>query len=78
MSISLQPVRIGTGYDEDGLLVLADDYLVAVLVRLTDRHGEEAGKWFLETGYGRLSRRQQRIFADIDAAQGYIADRLQN
>ena len=77
MSISLQPVRVATGCDEDGLLVLADDYLVAVLVRLTERHGEKAGKWFLETGYGRLDGPQQPIFADLDAAEGYIVDRLQ-
>ena len=76
MSISLQPVRVATGYDEDGLLVFSDDYLVAVLVLLTDRHGEEAGKWFLETGYGRLNRPHHPIFADLNAAQGYIVDRL--
>lgn len=78
MSISLRPVRVATGLDEDGLLVFVNDYLVAVLVRLTDRHGEEAGKWFLETGYGRLDGPRHPIFADLDAAQRYIVDRLRD
>lgn len=46
MSIKLQRVRVANGYDEEGLLVLAEDRLVAVLVRLSDHHREMAGRWF--------------------------------
>jgi len=39
MSLRLQPVRVGTGSDdEDGRLVFRDDALVALLVRLSDNH----------------------------------------
>jgi hypothetical protein len=66
----------GTGYDEEGLLVFADDYLVAVLVRLSDEHGDAAGKWFFESGFGRLDDPHHPIFSDLDAAQKYISQRL--
>jgi hypothetical protein len=37
MSYSLQPVRVATGFDEEGMLVLDEEQrLVAVLVRLSD------------------------------------------
>ncbi len=53
MNLHLQPVRVRTGSDEEGLLVFdADQRLVAVLVRLSDAH-EDLGvvrQWFLETG----------------------------
>jgi hypothetical protein len=36
MSLSLQPVRVGTGSDEEGMLVFDDDQrLMAVLVHLS-------------------------------------------
>ena len=78
MSFSLRPVRVATGLDEDGLLVFADDRLVAVLVKLSDAHEELGvrGHWFLETGYGPLNTREDPIFPDLDAAQAWIKERL--
>ena len=53
--MSLQPVQVATGSnDTESQLVFADDFLVAVLVRLSDDHGAEAGMWFLEVGFGRV------------------------
>ncbi len=44
MSLHLQPVRIATGTpDTESQLVFADGFLVAVLVRLSDDHGNMAG-----------------------------------
>ncbi len=41
MSFHLQPVRVGNGYDEEGLLVFDQEQrLVAILVRLSDQHDE--------------------------------------
>jgi hypothetical protein len=78
MSLRLQPVQVATGSnDTESLLVFADDFLVAVLVRLSDDHGDEAGMWFLEVGFGRVDDLRQPRFADLDAAQTWIRDRLE-
>ena len=76
MSFTLQPVRVETGTDdEEGLLVFADGRLVAVLVRLSDRHGTAAGQWFYERGFGRLDGPDHPVFSDLEAAQSWIAAR---
>jgi hypothetical protein len=55
MSLSLQPVRVATGFDEEGMLVFdGDQRLVAVLTRLSDQNEVAPGQWFLEAGFGRL------------------------
>ena len=77
MSLRLQPVQVATGSnDTESLLVFAGDFLVAVLVRLSDDHGAEAGMWFLEVGFGRVDDPRQPKFADLDAAQAWIRGRL--
>ncbi len=77
MTLTLQPVRVNTGSkDEDGLLVFANGRLVAVLVRLSDEHGERTGQWFFEHGFGRLDGATHPIFANVEAAQDWIAGRL--
>ncbi|MFH6784219.1 MULTISPECIES: hypothetical protein [Methylobacterium] len=77
MDLTLQPVRVRTGSeDEQGLLVFADGILSAVLVCLSDAHGDDAGLWFLEAGFGTLASPQPGKFADLDAAQAWIAGRL--
>ncbi|OAS26456.1 hypothetical protein [Methylobacterium platani] len=77
MDLTLQPVRVRTGSeDEQGLLVFADGALAAVLVCLSDTHGDDAGLWFLEAGFGPLASPQPGKFADLDAVQDWIAARL--
>lgn len=77
MSLRLQPVRVGTGsHDIESQLVFADGFLVAVLVHLADEHGTDAGKWFLEAGFGRVDHPHPPLFADLDAAQAWIEQRL--
>ena len=77
MSLHLQPVRIATGSrDEESELVFADDHLVAVLVRLSEDHEDEADLWFLEAGFGRVDHPHPPKFADLEEAQAWIADRL--
>lgn len=78
MSFLLQPVRVGTGSDEEGLLVFdADQRLVAVLVRLSEHHGGLglAGHWFLEAGFGPVDGCDYPTFADLDQAQEWIERR---
>ena len=68
MSVETQPVQVASGEQDRGLLVFNDGWLIAVLVRLSAKHGVFAGQWFLESGYGRFSGREQLTFVDeIDA-----------
>jgi len=77
MSLRLQPAQVATGSDDiEGHLVFADDFLVALFVRLSDGHAEDAGKWFLERGFGRVDHASPPLFADLDEAQAWIAWRL--
>ena len=78
MTLRLEPVRVATGLDEDGMLVFAHDRLVAVLVQLSDAHEELglAGHWFLETGYGFRLAGGTGTFPDLDAAQAWISQQL--
>ncbi|MCJ2093090.1 hypothetical protein MKK67_11350 [Methylobacterium sp. J-072] len=77
MTLRLQPVQIATGsYDVDGQLVFADGFLTAVLVKLSGYHDDMAGMWFLEAGFGWVDTPTRPTFADLDAAQTWIEERL--
>jgi hypothetical protein len=44
MTFTLQPVRVATGFDEEGMLVFDPELrLVAVLTHLSDQHDGLAG-----------------------------------
>ena len=77
--LSLQSIRIGTTCaDEDGRLVLAEDRLVAVLVRLEDpMHNGARGCWHLEAGFGCCTGAQPALFADLEEATAWVAARLE-
>jgi hypothetical protein len=77
MNLLLRPVRVANGLDEEAMLVFGDDErLVAVVTHLSDEHGASSGHWFLEAGFGRLHGGEQPTFADLDAAQDWIRERL--
>ncbi|MGU3537423.1 hypothetical protein [Methylobacterium sp. A54F] len=77
MTLCLQPVQVATGSaDQESQLVFSDGFLVAVLVRLSQDHGEQAGRWYLEAGFGRLDDRNPPLFVDLDSAQAWILERL--
>lgn len=77
MSLRLQPVQVATGSDDqESQLVFHEGFLVAVLVRLSDEHGDKAGKWFLEAGFGQVDDPDPPQFADLAEAQGWITARL--
>ena len=77
MSFSLQPVRVATGFDEEGMMVLDEGQrLVAVLVRLSDNNEVAAGQWFVEAGFGRLGEGDHPTFSNLDMAQDWISQRL--
>ncbi|WP_264048414.1 hypothetical protein [Methylobacterium flocculans] len=77
MNLRLQPVQVATGSsDTESHLVFANGFLVAVLVRLSDEHEADAGRWYLEAGFGRVDDPHPPVFADVDEAQAWIANRL--
>lgn len=55
MTLTFQSVRVATGSDEEGMLVLdAEQRLVAVLTRLSDDNEVAPGQWFLEAGFAHV------------------------
>lgn len=76
MSLTFQPTRVGTGSDEDGMLVFFEERLVAVLVHLGEDNEIAPGQWFVEAGFGRIGL-DQPLFPDLDDASAWLLDRLQ-
>ena len=77
MTLTLHPVRVGTGYDEEGMLVFdREQRLVAVLTHLSDQYDGVSGHWYLEAGFGPLDGPDHPTFADLNAAQERISQRL--
>ncbi|MFC4172883.1 hypothetical protein ACFOYU_12530, partial [Microvirga sp. GCM10011540] len=73
----LQPVRVATGSDEEGLLVFdGERRLVAVLTHLSDENEVAPGHWYLEAGFGRIDGVEHPAFADLDEAQDWIIRRM--
>jgi hypothetical protein len=67
VKLTLQPVKVGTGHDEEGVLLFdGDQRLVAVLVRLSDENEIAPGQWFLEAGFGRLDGPVQPAYPDLE------------
>ncbi|SCY66565.1 hypothetical protein [Microvirga guangxiensis] len=77
MTLTLQPIGVATGFDEEGMMVLDEQQrLVAVLVHISDENEVAPGQWYLEAGFGRLDGIDHPAFADLDAAQEWINQRL--
>ena len=71
--VRFEPIRL-SAHDggEEACLVLANDHLVAVLVRLVGEEGEPAQNgWFLETGFDPCNR-EGLIFSSLDAVEGWL------
>jgi hypothetical protein len=77
MTLTLQPMRVATGFDEDGMMVFDDELrLVAVLVRLSDENEVAPGQWYLEAGFGPTDGINHPLFSNLDMAQDWISQRL--
>jgi hypothetical protein len=77
MSFTLQPIRVATGFDEEGMMVFdGEQRLVAVLVRLSDENEVAPGQWYLEAGFGRLDGGSHPLFSNLDMAQDWITQRV--
>jgi hypothetical protein len=76
MNVTLQPVQVATGAEEEGMLLFADERLVAVLVHLSEENEVAPGQWYFEAGFGPLGGHHQPTFPDLDAAQDWIERQL--
>jgi hypothetical protein len=77
MTLTLQPIRVATGFDEDGMMVLDEEQrLVAVLVHLSDNNEVAPGQWYLEAGFGLIDGINHPAFPNLNAAQDWIIQRL--
>jgi hypothetical protein len=77
MTLSLEPVQVATGCDEEGMLVFDHDRrLLAVLTHLSVQHEQLSGHWFLEAGFGRVDGPTHPTFVDLEAAQDWIHRRI--
>jgi hypothetical protein len=77
MSFNLHPVRVATGFDEEGMLVLdGEQRLLAVLVRLSDDNEVAPGQWYLEAGFGRIDGLSHPTFSNLDLAKDWISQRM--
>ena len=65
-------VRTGSG-DSNGILMIFNDELIALLVELSDEiHGEARGRWSLENTFGLFNLSAPETFADIKQAQDWV------
>ena len=77
MILTFQPMRVATGFDEEGMMVLDEEQrLVAVLVRLSNDNEVAPGQWYLEAGFGRLDGGSHPLFSNLDMARDWIGQRL--
>ena len=75
--LQLQPIAVDTGSpDRDGMLVIANGLLVAVLVRLAEPEHDNVGSWFLEAGFGRLQGQRAPTFLNVEDATRWLRRRL--
>lgn len=73
----LQPIAVDTGsLDREGMLVMANGLLVAVLLRLDEPDHDSPGSWFLEVGFGRLQGSRPTSFATLEEATRWLRRRL--
>lgn len=73
MSYEFKPVRVRTGSpDEEGRLVQRDDKLIAVLVRLSEQHAGDAGKWVVEAGFAFPDTARDQLFESLRDAEAWF------
>jgi hypothetical protein len=77
--ISFMPMRVLIdGHDSEGYLVLADNQLAAVIVRLDGTHHDpqHKGWWHLEAGFGKCNTHDAPLFRTPDEAGAWVEQTL--
>jgi len=75
LDISFMPMRVLIdGHDSEGNLVLADNQLAAVIVRLDGQthDPEHKGRWNLEAGFGKCNVRDAPLFKTPEEAGAWV------
>ena len=75
LDISFMPMRVLIDvHDSEGNLVLADNQLAAVIVRLDGQthDPEHKGRWNLEAGFGKCNVRDAPLFKTPEEAGAWI------
>ena len=75
LDISILPMRVLIdGHDAEGRLILADNQLAAVFVRLDGTHHdlEHKGWWHLEAGFGKCNVRKLALFRTPEEAGAWV------
>jgi hypothetical protein len=61
MTLILQPIRVATGFDEEGMLILDEEQrLMAVLTHLGEQYDGLSGHWYLEAAQEWIRQRLAR------------------
>jgi hypothetical protein len=75
--VTMQSIAVNTGSDDrDGMLVMANGMLVAVLVRLSTPGHEQEGDWFVEVALGPLRGHLAPTFGNLDDATRWMRQHL--
>lgn len=73
MTILFRPIAVDTtSGDQEGQLVVRNDKLIAVLVKLSSDHGELSGRWFVEKGFGAFNGPGHPTFASLQLAEQWF------
>ena len=79
LDISFMPMRVLIdGHDSEGRLILADNQLAAVFVRLDGTHHDpqHKGWWYLEAGFGKCNVQHAPLFKTPDEAGTWVEQTL--
>jgi hypothetical protein len=79
LDISFQPMRVLIdGHDSEGKLVLVNNQLAAVFVRLdgSAHSPEHQGLWHLEAGFGKCNIRDAPLFKTPEEAGAWVEQTL--
>ena len=76
--VVMQPIAVDTASpDREGMLVMANGMLVAILVQLdAPEHEHQVSHWFVEAVFGRLLGLRAPPFATLDEATRWFRHRL--
>lgn len=77
MTLTFQPIRVATGFDEEGMLILDEEQrLLAVLTHLSDAYDGLSGHWYMEPKFGVPEGLGQPTYLDLDTAREANAQHL--
>lgn len=73
MTLAFQPITLdGNAPDQEAMLVLRGERLLAVLTCLSDLHADLEGKWFVEATFGDLPSARPFVFDSTDHFQMWL------